>query len=47
MTPEAAEHLEKAREYLTKARNLIDVLHCNDEAGRSVSRWRYGCHLIQ
>jgi uncharacterized protein (UPF0332 family) len=33
--PEAAEHLDRAAEYLTKARNLLDVLHYNDEAGRA------------
>jgi uncharacterized protein (UPF0332 family) len=33
--PEAAEHLDRAGEYLTKARNLLDVLHYNDEAGRA------------
>ena len=32
MTPETAEHLDKAREYLTKARNLLDVPHYRDEA---------------
>ena len=35
MKPEAAEHLERAGEYLTKARNHLDVLHYNDEAGRA------------
>ena len=35
MTPETKEHLDKAREYLTKARGLLDVLHYNDEAGRA------------
>lgn len=35
MKPEAAEHLDRAGEYLTKARNLLDVLHYNDEAGRA------------
>jgi uncharacterized protein (UPF0332 family) len=33
--PEAAEHLDRAGEYLTKARNLLDVLRYNDEAGRA------------
>jgi uncharacterized protein (UPF0332 family) len=33
--PESAEHLDRAGEYLTKARNLLDVLHYNDEAGRA------------
>ncbi len=35
MTPETNEHLDKAREYLVKARNLLDVMHYNDEAGRA------------
>ena len=32
MTPEAEEHLEKARESLIKARGLLDVMHYSDEA---------------
>ena len=35
MKPEAAGHLDRAAEYLAKARNLLDVLHYNDEAGRA------------
>jgi uncharacterized protein (UPF0332 family) len=35
VTPETQEHLDKAREYLTKARNQLDVLHYADEAGRA------------
>lgn len=35
MKPEAAEHLDRAGEYLTKARKLLDVLHFNDDAGRA------------
>jgi hypothetical protein len=35
VTPEAAEHLAKWREYLVKARGLLDVMHYNDEAGRT------------
>ena len=35
MTPETREHLDRAREYLTKARNLLDVMHYNDDAGRA------------
>ena len=35
MKPEAAEHLDRAGEYLTKARSLLDVLHYKDEAGRA------------
>jgi uncharacterized protein (UPF0332 family) len=32
VTPEASDHLAKAREYLRKARNLLDVMHYSDEA---------------
>ena len=35
MTPESQDHLDKAREYLTKAREILDRLHYNDEAGRA------------
>jgi uncharacterized protein (UPF0332 family) len=35
VTPETQEHLDKAREYLVKARGLLDVLHYADEAGRA------------
>ena len=35
VTPESAEHLAKAREYLVKARALLDVVHFADEAGRA------------
>ena len=35
MTPETGEHLDKAREYLIKARGLLAVMHYNDEAGRA------------
>jgi uncharacterized protein (UPF0332 family) len=35
VTPESAEHLAKAREYLVKARTLLDVVHFADEAGRA------------
>ena len=45
MTPETAEHLDKAREYLTKARNLLDVMHYNDEAGRAA--YLAGLHAAQ
>jgi uncharacterized protein (UPF0332 family) len=45
VTPETAEHLDKAREYLTKARNLVDVLHYNDEAGRAA--YLAGFHAAQ
>jgi uncharacterized protein (UPF0332 family) len=45
VTPEAAGHLEKAREYLTKARALVDVLHYADEAGRAA--YLAGYHAAQ
>jgi len=45
MTPEAEEHLQKAREYLDKARNPLDVLHYNDEAGRAA--YLAGFHAAQ
>jgi uncharacterized protein (UPF0332 family) len=45
VTPETAEHLEKAREYLMKARNLLDVMHYNDEAGRAA--YLAGFHAAQ
>lgn len=45
MTPEAGEHLDKAREYLAKARDLVDVLHFNDEAGRAA--YLAGFHAAQ
>jgi uncharacterized protein (UPF0332 family) len=35
VTPETAQHLDKARDYLSKARNVLDVMHYNDEAGRA------------
>ena len=35
MTPEVADYLAKAREHLSKARNLLKVLHYNDEAARA------------
>jgi uncharacterized protein (UPF0332 family) len=35
VTPEASDHLIKAREYLNKARNLLDVMHYSDEAARA------------
>jgi len=45
VTPEAAEHLDKARDYLAKARALIDVLHYADEAGRAA--YLAGFHAAQ
>jgi uncharacterized protein (UPF0332 family) len=35
VTPETREHLNKAREYLSKSRGLLDVMRYNDEAGRA------------
>lgn len=34
MTPEAQDHLLKAREELAKARSVLELLHYADEAGR-------------
>ncbi len=45
MTPETQDHLDKAREYLTKARALLDVLHYDDEAGRAA--YLAGFHAAQ
>jgi len=45
VSPETGEHLAKAREYLTKARGLLDVLHYNDEAGRAA--YLAGFHAAQ
>lgn len=45
MTPESREHLDKAREYLLKARGLLDVMHYNDEAGRAC--YLAGLHAAQ
>jgi hypothetical protein len=35
VTPETKEHIDKARDYLTKARSLVAVMHYHDEAGRA------------
>lgn len=35
MKPEAAAFLRKAREFLAKAHNQLEVMHYNDEAGRA------------
>ena len=43
MTPESKEHLDKAGEYLVKARSFLDVLHYNDEAGAYLA----GFHAAQ
>jgi uncharacterized protein (UPF0332 family) len=45
VTPEASDHLAKAREYLSKARNLLDVLHYSDEAARAA--YLAGFHAAQ
>ena len=45
MTPEAAGHLDKAGDYLTKARGLPNVLHYTDEAGRAA--YFAGYHAAQ
>jgi uncharacterized protein (UPF0332 family) len=34
VTPEAQQHLDKAREHLAKARDFFEVLHYEDEAAR-------------
>jgi uncharacterized protein (UPF0332 family) len=45
VTPETREHLDRAREYLAKARGLLDVMHYNDEAGRAA--YLAGFHAAQ
>jgi uncharacterized protein (UPF0332 family) len=45
VTPETQEHLDKAREYLVKARGLLDVMRYNDEAGRAA--YLAGFHAAQ
>ena len=45
MTPEAEEHLDKAREALIKARGLLDVMHYSDEAARAA--YLAGFHAAQ
>ena len=45
MTPEAKQHLDRAREYLSKARSFSDVLHYDDEAGRAA--YLAGFHAAQ
>lgn len=45
MTPETADHLAKAREYLSKARNFLEVMHYSDEAARAA--YLAGFHAAQ
>ena len=45
MGPETCEHLDKARDYLVKARGLLDVMRYNDEAGRAA--YLAGFHAAQ
>jgi uncharacterized protein (UPF0332 family) len=45
VTPEAEEHLEKAREALVKARGLLEVMHYSDEAARAA--YLAGFHAAQ
>jgi hypothetical protein len=43
--PETADYLARAREYLNKARGLLDVLHYSDEAARAA--YLAGFHAAQ
>jgi uncharacterized protein (UPF0332 family) len=45
VTPETQEHLDKAREALSKARGLLDVMHYSDEAARAA--YLAGFHAAQ
>ena len=45
MTPEAEEHLLKAREYMGKAHQLLEVVHLHDEAARAA--YLAGFHAAQ
>jgi uncharacterized protein (UPF0332 family) len=45
VTPEAEEHLDKAREALIKARGLLEVMHYSDEAARAA--YLAGFHAAQ
>jgi uncharacterized protein (UPF0332 family) len=45
VTPEAADYLAKAREYLSKAGSLLDVVHYSDEAARAA--YLAGFHAAQ
>ena len=45
MKSETAAFLRKAREFLLKARNLLDVMHYSDDAGRAA--YLAGLHAAQ
>ena len=45
MTPETADYLSKARGYLTKSRDLLDLMRYSDEAGRAA--YLAGFHAAQ
>jgi uncharacterized protein (UPF0332 family) len=45
VTPETREHLDKAREYLIKARGMLDIMGYSDEAGRAA--YLAGFHAAQ
>jgi uncharacterized protein (UPF0332 family) len=45
VTPESEEHLRKAREYLSKARTLLEIVHFSDEAARAA--YLAGFHAAQ
>jgi len=45
MKSEAAAFLRKAREFLVKSRNLLDVMHYSDDAGRAA--YLAGLHAAQ
>jgi uncharacterized protein (UPF0332 family) len=45
VTPEAADYLFKAHEYLDKARSLLEVMHSSDEAARAA--YLAGFHAAQ
>jgi uncharacterized protein (UPF0332 family) len=45
MKPETAAFLRKAREFLVKARNQLEIMHYSDEAGRAA--YLAGLHAAQ
>lgn len=45
MKPQTGAFLDKAREFLTKARNQLDVMHYTEEAGRAA--YLAGLHAAQ